>query len=72
MLARLPVEATGCVPPGSDDVVVPAPSLVLGVVGVGVELSDGVGDGESDGVGDGESEGVGVAVGDPDGVGVGD
>lgn len=72
MLARLPVEATGCVPPRSDDVVVPAPSLVLGVVGVGVELSDGVGDGESDGVGDGESEGVGVAVGDPDGVGVGD
>lgn len=61
VLAKRPVEATGCVPPpGSGDVVAPATSLGL-VVGVVVALSEGVGNGESVGVE------VGVGVSDRDG-----
>ncbi|MGB7798038.1 MAG: hypothetical protein WBL53_17535 [Pseudonocardiaceae bacterium] len=70
VLARAPVDATGCVPPPvSDGVVVPPLSFMVGA-GVVVVLSSvglGVGIGESEGVG----ESVGLGVGVIPGVGVG-
>jgi hypothetical protein len=61
VLARLPVDATGCVPAdGSDDVVTAPMSLVV-VAGVLVTLSDGLapgdGDASADGPGDGKADG---------------
>jgi hypothetical protein len=65
VFARLPVEATGCVPlPASDDVVAPAPSFGL-VVSVAVVALSGIalGIGESVGAGVGEPAGVGLGLG---------
>lgn len=48
VFTELPVDATGCIPAGSDDVRVPALSLALDA-GVVVSPCDVVGDGESEG-----------------------
>jgi hypothetical protein len=70
VFARVPLEATACVPTGgSDDVVAPAASLVLvdGVVLSGVAV--GVRVGGSVGDGDGLADGDGEVLGDGDGPG---